>query len=152
AATLSNDTTYPGGLVVLLARGDGSFQPPVIYDVTSAGVVAGDLNGDHIPDLVVGTPRSTDAYGGAGYLVGNGDGTFAPEVPLAGSIGPLVTADFNRDGKLDLAGAYGLFGVVSLLNASQPQPPFTVVSAASLAFGSVASDSLVSAIGKNLAT
>lgn len=104
-ATLSNDTTYPGGLVVLIGRGDGSFQSPVIYPVTSAGVVVGDLNGDHIPDLIVSVPRSTDAYPGAGYLLGNGDGTFAPEVRFASEIGPLVTGDFNRDGKLDLAGA-----------------------------------------------
>ncbi|MGA3028587.1 MAG: VCBS repeat-containing protein [Bryobacteraceae bacterium] len=121
--TLSNGTTYPGGLAVLLGRGDGSFLAPVIYPVTAAGVVIGDLNGDGIPDLIVSTPMSTDAYGGAGYLLGNGDGTFAPEAPLAGGIGPLVTGDFNRDGKLDVAGADGLFGVVAFLNASPRLPP-----------------------------
>jgi uncharacterized protein (TIGR03437 family) len=149
--TISNDTTYPGGLAVLLGRGDGSFQSPVLYPVTSAGVVVGDLNNDHVPDLIVSIPRSADAYPGAGYLLGNGDGTFAPEVQFAGLIGPLVTADFNRDGQLDLAGADQLFGVVSFLNASQPRPPFTVVSAASFALGPVAPDSLVSAFGMNLA-
>ena len=151
AVTLSNDTTYPGGLAVLLGRGDGSFQSPAIYPVTSADVSVGDLNGDHIPDLVVSVPRSANAYPGAGYLLGNGDGTFAPEVQFAGLIGPLVTADFNRDGQFDLTGAFQLFGVVSFLNASQPQPPFTVVSAASFAAGPVAPDSLASAFGRNLA-
>jgi uncharacterized protein (TIGR03437 family) len=152
AVTLSNYTTAPGGLAVLLGRGDGSFQSPVIYPVTSAGFVAGDLNGDGIPDLIVDPPTSEDAYGGAGYLIGNGDGTFGLEVQLAAQIGPLVTADFNRDGKLDLAGADQLFGVVSFLNASQPQPPFTVVSAASLAPGPIAPNSLASAFGRNLAS
>jgi hypothetical protein len=119
AVTLSNDTTYPGGLAVLLGRGDGNFQAPVIYAVTSAGIVIGDLNNDRIPDLIVSIPRSTDAYPGAGYLQGNGDGTFAPELQFAGGeIGPLVTGDFNHDGRLDLAGADELFGVASALARS----------------------------------
>jgi hypothetical protein len=84
--------------------------------------VTGDLNGDGIADLIVGVPRSTDAYPGAGYLLGNGDGTFAPEVQFAaGEVGLFVTADLDGNGKLDLAGADGLFGVVCFLNASRGQ-------------------------------
>jgi len=150
AVTLSNDTTYGGGLAVLLGRGDGTFQPPVVYPVSSAGVTAGDFNGDGIPDLVVSIPRSEDAYPGVGYLLGKGDGTFAPEVQFADEIGPLIPLDLNRDGKLDLAGADHQFGVVAFINASQPQPAFTVVSAASLTFGPVAPGSLASAFGRNL--
>ncbi len=65
-------------------------------------------------------------------------------------IGPLIPLDLNRDGKLDLAGADRQFGVVAFLNASQAQPAFTVVSAASLTGGPVAPDSLASAFGRNL--
>ena len=41
-------------------------------------------------------------------LLGNGDGTFRPEVDYgAGMTGPITTGDFNNDGKLDVIGATG---------------------------------------------
>lgn len=150
AVTLSNDTTYGGGVAVLLGRGDGTFQPLVVYPASSAQVTVGDFNGDGIADLIVSIPRSEDAYGGLGYLLGNGDGTFQPAVSFGGTVGPVVAMDLNRDGKLDLTGADGQFGVGTYLNVSQPQPPVAVVSAATFAPGPIAPDSLASAFGKNI--
>jgi hypothetical protein len=54
------------------------------------------------------------------WLLGNGDGTFQPEVTFIGDsgsfgLGSLIAADFNQDGRIDLAGA----GVTVLLNISQ---------------------------------
>jgi hypothetical protein len=65
------------------------------------------------------------------YLLGNGDGTFQPEVYFNGGPSPyfIATADFNGDGKTDLAIAdagAGVSGFVTvLLNASQTPAPFS---------------------------
>lgn len=73
---------------------------------TPGNVYAADLNNDGITDLLQDTGQ-----GKPGFTVSlaNGDGTFKAPVlysePFSGVIGtsPLVTADFNRDGKLDIA-------------------------------------------------
>jgi uncharacterized protein (TIGR03437 family) len=136
AITPSDEIT---GLAVLLGRGDGSFQTPVIYPIDAwNGMAVADLNGDKIPDLIASGEVTS-------YLLGNGDGTFQPEVSVTSQTGPLITADFNGDGKPDLAST----GVVTFLNISQPPPSLTVVSSASLAPGPVAPDSFATAFGKN---
>jgi hypothetical protein len=122
--TLLDDTAPTNSVAILLGRGDGSFLPPVVYPVTSLGVRVGDLIGDGVPDVVVFPSGSGLDAGGAGYLLGKGDGTLAPEVQLDG-LGLLVTAetvDLRRQGKLNLYG-YGLGGVVSFLNVSPPRVP-----------------------------
>ena len=137
-----------GGLTIFLGRGDGTFAQSAVYpNAAGDSVLVTDLNGDGIPDLVLGTS----------YVLGNGDGTFQPPVPLFGSSSslyvlnsPLIGADLTGDGKIDLVSTTAL-GVVSFLNVSQPQPAVTVVSSASFAFGPVAPDSLATAFGKNLA-
>ena len=143
AVTLNN-----GPLLVLLGRGDGTFQAPATYAVPAFGfdrLTVADLNGDGVPDLI-GT--------GPNWLLGNGDGTFRPEVAFDGSAYPLmisvIAADFNHDGRVDLAGGIFTAGVGVLLNISQPAP-LTVVSAASFAVGPVAPDSLATAFGSSLA-
>ncbi len=127
------------GLAILLGRGDGSFQVPVIYPVDAQNVAVADVNGDRIPDLVAG---GRDV---SGYLLGNGDGTFQPEVPFSTQAGPVITADFNDDGKPDLA----FYGVTTFLNVSQPPPALTIVSAASYAQGPLAPESLATAFGNS---
>src|SRR5205807_5375095 len=56
--------------------------------------------GDQKPDLVVANSSSNDLS----FLNGNNDGTFqAPRVyPNITSPGPVVTGDFNGDGKQDI--------------------------------------------------
>ncbi len=104
----------PGGLYVLLGNGDGTFQSPGSnLDSNSLNwVVAADFNGDGKLDLAV-----TNDLGASGnsnsILLGNGDGTFQNPIQLP-SVGlyALVSADFNRDGKTDLAGvAYEVSGL-----------------------------------------
>ena len=62
----------------------------------------------------------------------------------------VIAADFNHDGRVDLAGGIVTAGVAVLLNISQPVP-LTVVSAASFAVGPLAPDSLAAAFGSSLA-
>jgi hypothetical protein len=67
--------------------------------------VTGDFNGDGIPDIAVASNTNQTVT----IFLGNGDGTFTQEsniaLPASYYGGPtvLVVADFNRDGKLDLA-------------------------------------------------
>ncbi|HEV2425510.1 MAG TPA: choice-of-anchor D domain-containing protein [Terriglobia bacterium] len=96
---------------VLLGNGDGTFQSHVDYATGQdpVFVATGDFNTDGIIDLaVINTNCATQQNcpaGSASILLGNGDGTFEPHVdydtaPFSYSID---TADFNRDGRLDLA-------------------------------------------------
>jgi hypothetical protein len=99
----------PGSVTILLGNGDGTFTE--VADAPAAGgqplfIIAGDLNGDGKPDLVV--TNMNDGYpqlGDLTVLLGNGDGTFSPTVapPATGSIPYSVAlADLNGDGKPDL--------------------------------------------------
>jgi len=97
--TCSND----GMVGVLLGKGDGSFQPPVLYD--SGGkwadcVAVADLNGDGIPDIVVTNSPSNSST--VGVLLGNGDGTFQPAMTHSAGGIYVAVADVNGDGKPDL--------------------------------------------------
>jgi hypothetical protein len=92
---------------VLLGRGDGTFAPAQHFAVGSGplSVIAGDFNGDGVPDLAVANFHSGSNSGDVSVLLGNGDGTFQAERHFAAGDGPraLTTADFNGDGRLDLA-------------------------------------------------
>jgi Calx-beta domain/FG-GAP-like repeat len=94
-----------------LGNGDGTFQAPQYYSVGSFGSIeVGDFNGDSKPDLVIGTSWaqgvSDFVRGSVAVLLGNGDGSFqyASTFPTGGELTVSVAvADFNADGKLDLA-------------------------------------------------
>lgn len=101
------------GLVsVVLGNGDGTFGAPVTYDSggnDAMSVAVTDLNGDGAPDIIVGNfcvwVNGTCSFATAGVLLGRGDGTFAPAVPvnLGGSSSQQIAiADVNGDGKPDL--------------------------------------------------
>lgn len=107
-----------GGFVnVLLGNGDGTFQPSVSYPTnneSATGVTVGDFNGDKKIDL--GVAAYVTVHNGftanVDVLLGNGDGTFGMPISTPLSQGGITTSiasgDFNRDGVLDVAGAYGL--------------------------------------------
>lgn len=91
---------------VLLGNGNGTFAPPVDYATgNEPGAVAiADLNHDGHLDIVAANFAN---FGGntVSVLLGNGDGTFQPQVQYATSNGALsvAIADFNADGIPDLA-------------------------------------------------
>jgi Bacterial Ig-like domain (group 3)/FG-GAP-like repeat len=108
-----------GYVSVLLAKGNGSFQPAVNYSVGlgATAVAVGDFNGDGKLDLV-----TADNYGkNVNVLLGKGDGTFqaAVEYPVGSLPYSIAVGDFNGDGKLDLA-------VANCNCASSPPPPGSV--------------------------
>ena len=84
-------------------------------EVYGMGVAAADFNNDGKLDLAVANYLD----GTITLLLGNGDGTFtqAAGSPCAVGHGPyrIATADFNGDGKLDLAVANVTDGTVSIL-------------------------------------
>ncbi len=97
---------------VMLGKGDGTLQAPVMYPTGSyepMSVVVADLNGDGVPDLVVASQCASSSNCGNGQVsvfLGNGDGSFKTAAPYATGPGAsyfVAAGDFNGDGNLDLA-------------------------------------------------
>jgi len=91
----------PSGIAVFLGKGDGRFSAPVVSPGPTAGfLTTTDLNKDGKRDLVVTTAESVIV------LLGKGNGSFEAPVHYALSSDDTtqaVVADFNGDGKLDIA-------------------------------------------------
>ena len=104
-----------GSLSVLLGNGDGTFQTSVNYssgDFGANSVVLADLSGDGKLDLAVSNLgpcfSSPCEINSIGVLLGKGDGSFQAAATtagptLSGTVSSIAVADFDRDGKLDLA-------------------------------------------------
>jgi hypothetical protein len=109
---------------ILLGKGDGTFGSPMTA-MTAPGfftITTGDFNKDGAPDVAIATDGSLGGTpSGVTILLGKGDGTFTAgaTVPLTIVGYSLVAADFNRDGKLDLA--------VTTANPSAPYGGFVVL-------------------------
>jgi hypothetical protein len=101
-------------VTILLGNGEGTFTSVVnvATGITPFSIAVGDFNGDGILDLAVANScgsagsGSCPSNGTVTVLLGNGDGTFTATStsPATGSApNAIAAADFNGDGKLDLA-------------------------------------------------
>ena len=120
----------PFSVTILFGKGDGTFttgptvQPAGVLSYPT--MIGGDFNGDGKADLAI-LSYNAPITSYITVLLGKGDGRFA--TPLTGQVynqgsvggdvilGTLVAADFNGDGKLDLAvvGDYVSSGGVTIL-------------------------------------
>jgi hypothetical protein len=101
----------PSGFTVSLANGDGSFKAPVFYSLPSKtgpnAIATGDFNNDGKVDIAVAIAGTNQVL----VYLGNGDGTLqAPKTSTIAlpsgytfTLTTMAAADFNGDGKLDLA-------------------------------------------------
>lgn len=124
---VSVSATYPR---LLLGNGAGSFKlaadPNSDYDSAAPdpSLIAADFNGDKKMDLTFGTTLfGAPPFGGQTVSFGAGNGTFSSPVSIAN--GSPVVADFNRDGRADMAYIDGDSIVVTL---GQTNESFTSVS------------------------
>jgi hypothetical protein len=109
--------SFGNAVIILLENGDGTFGAPATIPVGNGpdAIVAGDFNNDGKLDLAV----ANYGDGTITLLLGNGDGTFTQASGSPYAVGQypyqIAAADFNGDGKLDLATANLSDGTVSIL-------------------------------------
>jgi len=107
--------TYGNATIFLRGLGDGNFAPATYQNINASAaigqVVVGDFNNDGRLDFVAELfPVGLSASMGAG------DGTFSNAAPnFLSSDKSIATADFNKDGKLDIAIPYSSGKRVSIL-------------------------------------
>ncbi len=99
-----------GYVAVLLGRGDGTFQPALVFPTPNLlalispppAIRIANLTRDGHPDLLVSGGGLTSVF------LGNGDGTFRTGASVPILVQALALADLNNDGNLDLIGTnYG---------------------------------------------
>jgi hypothetical protein len=104
-------TEPPNVVDVLLNQGDGTFAPPVavISGPQLEWMAAADMNGDGAPDLVGVIPDDDNTLLYVQVFTNQGQGSFSagPEVGAGLVAGMVAVADFDGDGRPDVAALTG---------------------------------------------
>src|ERR1700735_1939408 len=101
------------------------FLNTAMYPVPGASMeVLADVNGDGILDIITANGVSPSGDGGVSVLLGIGNGTFhdAKKIVSGGSPSAVVVADFNNDGKLDIAVANEPNAALGIVPVGGPAP------------------------------
>ncbi len=104
------------GTWIVLNQGSARFAAPSLVNATFGYVSVADLNGDKNPDLVL-SQFYCCGYPTVEVLLGDGHGLFteaSQNMSVPTSFGPIAVADFNGDGRADVA-TLTPFGSVSIL-------------------------------------
>src|SRR2546425_6393985 len=94
---------------IVLGRGDGRFGTESRLSVSGIPtfIIVGDFNQDHVDDLAIllECPDFKCGEGRVSVMPGLGNGSFGPPIQVAIGSHPVagVIADFNQDGRPDLA-------------------------------------------------
>jgi hypothetical protein len=116
-------------ITALLGNGNGTFSPKTSLPpspsssvpLSSMAAVVGDFNGDGIPDLALAEGSSDYTNTGVvSVLLGKGKGAFQTSVNSNsnGALFAIAAADFNGDGRLDVALSNGNGAAVMLGNGA----------------------------------
>jgi hypothetical protein len=107
------------GLELLKNTGGGKFGPPNVLDFndSTGGICTPDLNGDGIPDEVVTHPAGSKVLS---FSVNSAGGKLGllQDTPMNGFTNWVAAADFDHDGRIDLAAALAN-GMSVVLNRCQ---------------------------------
>lgn len=124
---VSDSTLTSTQVGVLLNNGDATFGPlQMLAGITNASSVAvADVDGDQNTDIVVGDTAPAVVH----VFLGKGDGTFHSPLDFSSSARSIHIADFNSDGKPDLAltGFNGLNVSLGTGNGTFQMPVFVSI-------------------------
>jgi len=94
-------------VAVFPGNGTGGFTAPVVTPITANQgriIMAGDVNGDGIPDVIITAVDSITAQAEIGVMLADGTGKFGAAIVFHTTIvGTFVLGDFTGNGKTDLA-------------------------------------------------
>ncbi len=90
--------------IVYIGKGDGTFTSGNTLDKLAASLALGDFNGDGKPDLVFSDANDTNISVWTGDGTGAFGAAFGGDLASTSGIYRLVVADFNGDGRSDIAG------------------------------------------------
>src|SRR6202158_4459428 len=121
-------STEGGTVSVRLGKGDGTLGAPTLYDIghtTVDELATADFNGDGNIDIITRNGDDTLTV-----LLGNANGTMTADptvasIPVGSGVAAMAVADFNGDGKPDVAVAEEAEGTVSVLLGGGVNPPPT---------------------------